>query len=265
MAQQLLVGWKAIAEYLHRSKRDAQRVEKPLHMPVRRQQGTGKREKVFAYKWELDAWQRQTSHVDEEALSKLRSSPIPVDPGLPIQIYERILRETPQIRLYRTDYDLRVNLTPHNGGVRLQMDCRFELFNATYDPEPYRQELTIDDGEEGWVEELSASFDGPGDPYLIRKPRPTSRPIGFAVYQGEEFVVQPKHSGFRYFLRAKWVMHGPTSDIWQTSFMLPTVGIAVEVKAPPEFETAPTKFHLPNEVVMRAAHLDVAWRRRKTK
>lgn len=54
----LLDGWKAIAEYLGKSVRTAQRWKNEFAMPVRRM-GERDGENVFAYRSELDAWRRQ--------------------------------------------------------------------------------------------------------------------------------------------------------------------------------------------------------------
>src|ERR1700746_920903 len=54
----LLEGWKAIADYLHKTERTVQRWEKTKGLPVRRFNATSPEEgsRVFALKSELDAW-----------------------------------------------------------------------------------------------------------------------------------------------------------------------------------------------------------------
>jgi tetratricopeptide (TPR) repeat protein len=54
----LLEGWKAIADHLRKTERTVQRWEKNKGLPVRRLRGEGAEEqgRVYAYKSELDAW-----------------------------------------------------------------------------------------------------------------------------------------------------------------------------------------------------------------
>jgi len=59
---QWLRSWKEIAVYLHRDVRTVQRWEKyedmPVHRQVHRTAAT-----VVAFKWELDAWQKNRRHT----------------------------------------------------------------------------------------------------------------------------------------------------------------------------------------------------------
>jgi len=85
----LLDGWKAIAEHLARTERTVQRWEKSKGLPVRRLQATSPDEqpRVFAYKSEVDVWwqEQQTKLTDkaekeaqeEETGSVGHSSPSP--------------------------------------------------------------------------------------------------------------------------------------------------------------------------------------------
>src|SRR5215813_6769369 len=77
-----LDSWKEIAAYLRRSVRSAKRWEKEEGLPVRRHLH-GKRDSVYAYKPELDAWwaNRGTRLSDENGVEETASSPetAPVD------------------------------------------------------------------------------------------------------------------------------------------------------------------------------------------
>lgn len=59
--EDILEGWKAIAEYLRLTERTVQRWEKSRGLPVRRFKGDSPEEqsRVFAYKSEIDAWWKQ--------------------------------------------------------------------------------------------------------------------------------------------------------------------------------------------------------------
>src|SRR5215469_14468280 len=64
----LLEGWKAIADYLHKTERTVQRWEKTKGLPVRRFNATSADEqsRVFALKSELDIWWQDLLTKPEE-------------------------------------------------------------------------------------------------------------------------------------------------------------------------------------------------------
>jgi tetratricopeptide (TPR) repeat protein len=66
--EDILDGWKAIAEYLRLTERTVQRWEKSRGLPVRRFKGDSRDEqpRVFAYKAEIDAWWKQNTPLREE-------------------------------------------------------------------------------------------------------------------------------------------------------------------------------------------------------
>jgi TolB-like protein/Flp pilus assembly protein TadD len=69
--EDLLEGWKAIADHLDKTERTVQRWEKSKALPVRRLKAasaTDEQGRVFAYKSELDAWWREILARPEEAV-----------------------------------------------------------------------------------------------------------------------------------------------------------------------------------------------------
>jgi tetratricopeptide (TPR) repeat protein len=84
----LLDGWKAIADHLARTERTVQRWEKSKGLPVRRLQAASPEEqpRVFAYKSEVDAWWQElqtklTGKAEKEALEEEASPVTPVGPA----------------------------------------------------------------------------------------------------------------------------------------------------------------------------------------
>ena len=66
--EDLLEGWKAIADHLNKTERTVQRWEKAKALPVRRLKSGSSEDqgRVFAYKTELDAWwQEMLTRPDE--------------------------------------------------------------------------------------------------------------------------------------------------------------------------------------------------------
>jgi len=78
----LLEGWKAIADHLHKTERTVQRWEKNKGLPVRRLRAdlTEEQGRVYAYKRELDAWWNR--HTDLTSEPELEPQPL-ADPGTP--------------------------------------------------------------------------------------------------------------------------------------------------------------------------------------
>ena len=66
--EQPLDSWKEIAAYLDRDERTARRWEKTEGLPVHRHQHL-KRQSVFAYRSEIDAWRQARSPKGEETSS----------------------------------------------------------------------------------------------------------------------------------------------------------------------------------------------------
>lgn len=67
-AEDLLDGWKAIADYLNRTERTVQRWEKSKALPIRRFEADSPDEqpRVFAYRSEIDAWWKRQTRLDPE-------------------------------------------------------------------------------------------------------------------------------------------------------------------------------------------------------
>src|SRR5215467_1073868 len=72
-SEEVLEGWKAIAEYLRLTERTVQRWEKDRGLPVRRFKGESPDEqsRVFAYKAEIDAWWKQNTSLRQQVESKV--------------------------------------------------------------------------------------------------------------------------------------------------------------------------------------------------
>ena len=138
------------------------------------------------------------------------------------------------------------------------MECRYDVFNATRERQQFAQEVTVDVPDHGHVEEMSFFTDGK-PVYVLKRPRATEKPVGYSIYRAREVLIEPSARGVSYECRAAWVINRSEDDFWSTHMMLPTVGVAVETRAPPDFTITPS-FSTP-ELVMTAEHIDVAWSR----
>jgi tetratricopeptide (TPR) repeat protein len=79
----LLEGWKAIAEYLRKTERTVQRWEKSKGLPVRRLRDDSSEDqgRLYAYKSELDAWwNRHTDLTSEPEVENQGDTPADVEP-----------------------------------------------------------------------------------------------------------------------------------------------------------------------------------------
>src|SRR5215472_3076302 len=92
--QDLLEGWKAIADYLHKTERTVQRWEKTKGLPVRRFNASSPEEgsRVFASKSELDAWWQEllAKPGELEEPDPIRVEPLPAPPSPPPKPRRRV-------------------------------------------------------------------------------------------------------------------------------------------------------------------------------
>jgi len=255
-------GWGEIAGYLGVHARTAQKYQWSRGLKVRRLPGSGPKGPVFALRSDLDAWLLRTNAAAEATISPIQTHgryPIsPIDFAAPV--LERIGKVARDIKLYRRNYVLRFNLTRSVRGVQAKVECEFQLHNATNERQPYVQEVTVDDGDHGYVEGMSLSVNAK-PVYILKRPAPSKKLIGYSVYCGPEQMIEPGAVGFMYLCRSSWVIHRSENDIWYNHLALPTIGIEMETHAPPEFEITQS-FSMP-DLVMTGEHLDVAWSTRR--
>ena len=255
-------GWQEIAKYLGVHARTAQRYQESRGLEVRHLPGSGPKGPVFALKSDLDSWLLKANASDEGTISPVQTDGRYSDTGTDFAapILERIGKVARDIKLYRRNYLLRFNLTQSVRGVQAKVECEFELHNATNERQPYVQEVTVDDGDHGYVERMSLSVNAQPI-YTLKRPAPSTKQIGYSVYRGPKQMIEPSAGGFTYLCRSSWVIYRSENDIWYNHLVLPTIGIEVETHAPPGFEI--TQSSSISDLVMTGEHLDIAWSRRR--
>ena len=85
MEKQILDSWKEIADYLKRSIKTCQRLERELGLPIHRLEDTPKA-RVFAYKEEIDRWIEKTQHSEKETFFRKSRAKTLLIPALVIVI-----------------------------------------------------------------------------------------------------------------------------------------------------------------------------------
>jgi hypothetical protein len=174
-------------------------------------------------------------------------------------VLDRILGIGQDTKLYRRNYVVRADLRPASRGVEIRLDSRFELCNAADKVETFVQELTLDDGDQGFVEKMSFMTNGRRI-YLLKRPTPAEKHIGYVGYRGPAQKILPTKTQMVYECRASWVIQRGGNDIWYNHMILPTVGVNIETRAMPGFEIT-RSFSVPG-FIMKGEHVDVAWRKR---
>ncbi len=257
----VLSGWDEIAKYLRIHARTAQRYELSRGLPVHRAPGGGAKAPVFAVRSELDNWLIGVQEIVGEALHQARDIYPALDcrAEIAVPVLNRIRGIGRDTILYRRDYVFRFDLKRYLKGVQANLDYRFELCNAADQTQPYIQEVTVDDSDQGYVESMSLSINGQLT-YNLKQPAPVKKYIGYASYQAPKQLIAPNTGPAVYLCSASWVIRRTESDIWYNHMILPTVGVKVETHAPAAFEITPP-FSIPG-LVMKAEHLDIAWHRR---
>ena len=147
--EDILWGWGEIAKYLGLHPRTAQRYEETRGLPVQRRPGGGPKAPVFARKSELDHW--LSSHQTDADIPEGRTQ----GPGrdskqsveLAVSLLDRIRGIGRGTKLYRRYYVLHFALRRAGERVQANVECRFELCNATDQKQPYTQEVTVDDSD----------------------------------------------------------------------------------------------------------------------
>ncbi len=255
----VLRGWDEIGTYLGCDARTAQHYEQERFLPVHRRPTGGPKARVFALKSELDKW----LDIDEsEAQAKGADRGSTRSGELASSVLSRIIAIGREIKLFRRNYVLRLDLKRSSGGVQAAVECEFELCNATDQKQPYVQEITVDDSDNGYVERMAFSVNGRSI-YNLKRPAATEKPIGYASYRAPKQLIAPSTKGDTYFCTASWVIHRAENDIWYNHMALPTVGMKVETHAPSSFTITPP-YSLPG-LSMTGEHRDIAWRKRTPK
>jgi hypothetical protein len=258
-----LAGWGEIAMYLGIHPRTAQKYRLTRGLPVRHFPRSGPGSPVFAFKSELDAWLRDTNIATDVSasapISDERVSAERVAADFAGPVFERLQRLAGGVKLYRRDYILHFDLSRSTRGIQAKVECRYEVHNATNTEQPYVQEVTIDDGEHGYVEKMVFAVNEK-PVYVLRRPTPAKKFTGYSAYRGPQQMIRPGTAGILYTSRSEWVFHGGENDIWYNHVGLPTIGIEVQTHAPPEFEI--TRSYSTPDLVLKGEHIDIAWNRR---
>jgi hypothetical protein len=251
-----LRGWGQIASYLGFEVRTAQKYEHTRALPVRRLPGGGKAP-VFALKSELDSWWELESKGDAIVRGGEKSNVASAGTAeLAAQALKRIYASQEEMKLYRQDYVMRFSLRATGSGIRAHIEYRYELCNATEERLPFIQEVTVDDGDHGYVESVSFSL-GEQMIYELKNPRISERYVGWVTYRAPRQWIAPRN---RYVCRARWVIERGPNDIWYNHMILPTIGFKVETQASAGYEIVGPR---PDTgLVMKGEHRDISWRKR---
>ena len=251
-----IYGWDEIGAYIGKHGRTAMRYARIRRLPFHKVPGGGSKAPVFAFKSELDEW---IAGGKREAVRHARGRAETHVDEIAAPVLSRILGIGQETKLYRRNYILRFTLRPAFRGVEIKLAYSFELCNAADTVEPFIQEMTVDDSDHGFVESMSFLANDKAV-YILKRPAPTEKLLGYVSYRGPEQKIKPMKAGIVYVCRASSVIHRSPNDIWYNHMILPTVGVKIETTAMPGFEITPS-FSVPG-LVMKAEHLDVAWRKR---
>lgn len=240
-----LDGWSEIGAFFGKSGRTAQRWAERRGLRVHHLTDRPK-SPVFAHESELRSWAKANS---------IRLS------GDHDDIVDRLagrLADLSQARnLYRKNFLLRFVLQKFGSRVKAQIYTEYEIVNGSNRPQPYTQEITVDDCEAGQVDVLSVSLDGKPI-YLLRRPGVTKRHLGYSSYKGRPILIEPSSSGKRYVGVAEWTIIRHDTDFWYLHVGIPTLGVQIETVAPVDFEI--TESSSTPELITVGQHIDVTWR-----
>src|ERR1700729_3469830 len=202
MASERLHGWQEIAKYLGNiDVTTAQRYETNRGLPIHRLPG-GTKPPVFAIRAELDAWIEANVPPARRAGLRARSPALISDQGLTGPVFERI-RKLSNLTLYRKNYVLGFTLRHLAEGVRANLECRYQVCNATEERQRFVQEVTVDEPDHGYVEGMAYLVDGK-PVYVLRRPAVSEKPLGYSIFRGMEVQIEPDSRGVNHECRASW-------------------------------------------------------------
>ena len=252
----IIWGWGAIAKYLGIGVTTAQRYAKAGAFRIRRPKGAGPRSAVFARKSDLNRWLLLSEDVGAREVPHV---PFPRGAELAVSVLEHISSIGEQTKLYRKNYVMHFDLKSSHGGVVAHIDCEYEVCNATSEPQRFVQEVTVDEGDHGYVERMALTIDKRGV-YDLKKLAVSQRYPAWVAYRGPEQLIPPATDKRKYLFRASWIIHHPARAIWYNHMLLPTIGVRIETHASAGFEI--TESFSKNGLVMKGEHCDIQWRRR---
>lgn len=243
-----LDGWSEIGAFFGKSGRTAQRRAKDRGLPVHRLTDRPK-SPVFAYESEVRAWAKANSiriSADHDDIAN--------------RIVGRVADLSQAKNLYRKNFDIRFVLEKFGPRVKARIYTQYEIVNGSNRPQPYTQEITVDDCEAGQVDVLSVSVDEKPI-YFMRPPDVTERHPGYSSYKGRTILIEPSSSGKRYVGVAEWTIVRHDNDFWYLHFGIPTLGVRVETVAPADFEITPPSST--PELVTVGQHINITWKVRR--
>jgi len=239
-----LDGWLEIGAFFGIDPRTAQR----WGLKVHHLRNTPK-SPVFAFESELLAWAEANNvHVPRRT------------DDIADHIVERVADLLQAKNLYRRNFFMRFSLQKFGLGVKAQVYTQYEIVNGSNKRQPYTQEVTTDDCENGHVELLSVSVDQKPI-YLAESPKVTEYQDGYSSYKGRTILIEPSSMGKRYIGIAKWTVNRRDNDFWYVHCGIPTLGIGLETRAPSDIEI--TRSYSSKALLTYGQHFDIAWKMRR--
>lgn len=181
------------------------------------------------------------------------------------EIRDRLKHLLFQTTLLRRRFRLRCVLVPTDDGMRLEMDCRFEVVNPTNEVRKYLHAVQCEVVERPQACRLNlVSEQGNYERTLPFVPRKSDPEVVEA--SGEEIEIYPATKGITYVFGSKFTLLYPREFFHMMHFNVPTIGVEIEVIAPDGYKVTAsgTSEHAGNvwiydRLFMPGEHVDFRW------
>jgi hypothetical protein len=182
---------------------------------------------------------------------------------LPEIIRERLQDTVEKTKLYRENMTQHIVMSEDKDLVVFDVEMEFEVVNPTPHTLCFSPLIQFEKGEH--AELKSVTCFGEGDYDRNAKLSPAAGGLGSLEYRGND--VRISSGGSRKF-KYEYAVKFPTSlGYWFPNFISPTIGLALTMKTPANFNVkatsadfeAPGEWRYPNKLFMPSEHLEIVW------
>jgi len=145
------------------------------------------------------------------------------------EIKERLKRLIIDTKLFRRDCDMKCSFVPTPGGMRIDIEYKYELINPTHKTRAFEQRLRVEHAQKPTVS-LFAMSEGEKEKYSEQPKIELGGPLWVA--RGPRVQIEPSSMGIRYRFRAKYSLSFPAEFYWHLNFGYPTIIVDVAIDAP---------------------------------
>jgi hypothetical protein len=183
--------------------------------------------------------------------------------SLPEIIRERLQNTVEKTKIYREGMTEHIVMSEEENLVVFDVEMEFEIVNPTPHTYDFSPHLQFEKGELAALKSVIC-FEKPdcGKDAMLS---PSASGLGSVEFKGKVVSIP---SGGRLRIKYEYVVKYPSSlGFWYPNFQYPTIGLALTIKSPANFNVkatpadneTPGEWRYPNKLFMPGEHLDIVW------